>query len=158
MDTFLDSDLIIPEEISHAVVIHCSRSRVYQTLTTAEGWNAWFTVDSSFDARVGGRIIWQWKDWGADRLSTGDHGQILELEQDRRLVFSWHPDRLDYTTRVEIVLEDIADGCVLRVRETGFEDSPSGLHAIIQCATGWGEALTLLKVYLEHGISCKKIT
>ena len=155
MEAFLDTELIIPEEISHAVVIGCSRSRVFQTLTTAEGWNAWFTADSSLDVRVGGRIIWQWKEWGADRVSTGDHGQILELERDRRLVFSWHPDRPDYATRVEMVLEDAAAGCVLRVRETGFEDSPSGLHAMIQCAAGWGEALTLLKIYLEHGISCK---
>jgi hypothetical protein len=55
MEAFLDPELIIPEEISHAVVIGCSRSRVFQTLTTAEGWNAWFTADSSLDARVGGR-------------------------------------------------------------------------------------------------------
>ncbi len=155
METFLDTESIIPEEISHAVLIRCDRSRTFETLTTAEGWNAWFTTDSSFDTRVGGRIIWQWKEWGADRVSTGDHGQILELDQDYCLVFSWHPDRPDYATRVEMVLEDSADGCVLRVRETGFEDSPSGLHAMIQCATGWGEALTLLKLYLEHGISYK---
>lgn len=156
METILDSDLIIPEEINYAVLIRCDRSRVFQTLTTAEGWNAWFTTDSSLDAQVGGRIIWQWKEWGADRVSTGDHGQILELERDHRLVFSWHPDRPDYATRVEMVLEDAADGCVLRVRETDFEDSPSGLHVMIQCAAAWGEALTLLKLYLEHGISCNK--
>jgi len=155
MEKFLDSEVIIPEEISHAVEIRCESSRVFQILTTGEGWNAWFTTDSSLDARVEGRIIWQWKEWGADRVSTGDHGQILELEQDRRLVFSWHPDRPDYATRVEMVLEDVAAGCVLRVRETGFENSPSGLHAMIQSAAGWGEALTLLKIYLEHGISCK---
>jgi hypothetical protein len=27
------------------------------------------------------------------------------------------------------------------------------LRAMIQSAAGWGEALTLLKMYIEHGVS-----
>lgn len=152
MEIFLPPDQTIIEEINHAILIRCDRGSVFKTLTSSEGWSAWFTSEASFDAREGGRIIWQWKEWGADRVSTGDHGQVIALEQDRQLIFSWHPDRPDYATRVELLLEEAPQGCVLRVRETGFEDSPSGLHAMMKCAAGWGEALTLLKIYQEHNI------
>lgn len=152
MDKMLPDTKTIPEEINHAVLIRVHRKDVYALLTSSEGWNAWFTTDGSFDFRPGGRIVFQWKNWGADRVSTGDYGTILSLNQDIGLSFAWHPDRPDYSTRVDFSLEDDPSGCVVRVREVGFEDSPEGLHAMMQCAVGWGEALTLMKMYLEHNI------
>jgi len=152
MDRMLPDDKTILEEVNHAVLIRSSRASVYVVLTTSEGWNAWFTTDGSFDFQPAGRIVFQWKNWGADRASMGDYGTVLAMDPNRRLSFAWHPDRPDYTTRVDFILEDEPEGCVLRVRESGFADSPEGLHALMQCAAGWGEALTLLKMYIEHGI------
>jgi hypothetical protein len=37
--------------------------------------------------------------------------------------------------------------------EQGYKQTTSSLQACLGCATGWGEALTLLKFYLEHGIT-----
>jgi hypothetical protein len=42
---------------------------------------------------------------------------------------------------------------VVTVTESGHTTSPRDLEALVECASGWGEALTLLKVYLEHGIT-----
>ena len=40
----------------------------------------------------------------------------------------------------------------MRLLEHGYQDTPSGRLAFADCATGWGEALKLLKFYLEHGV------
>ena len=47
----------------------------------------------------------------------------------------------------------ITGGTVVTVTESGHTASPKDLEALVECASGWGEALTLLKVYLEHGIT-----
>jgi len=99
--------------------------------------------------------MFEWKDWSADHFSGGDHGCILDIKENEMLSFTWHPDQPDYTTRVDLTLEEASDGTVIRVCEQGFRDSPEGLHAMLQCAAGWGEALTYLKMYLEHGFQPK---
>jgi len=42
---------------------------------------------------------------------------------------------------------------VVRLREYGYHNTPSGLRAMLDCAAGWGEAMALMKVYVEHGIT-----
>lgn len=152
---FLPEEQTQPEEITHAVLISADRSTCYQALTTAYGWNAWFTLDSVFDPLPGGTLIFHWKNWGASHYSGGDYGKVIELCPQEYFSFSWHPDQPTYATLVELFFEDDRAGTIIRVRETGFADTPEGLKAMLQSAAGWGEALTLLKMYLEHGISTR---
>ena len=56
------------------------------------------------------------------------------------------------STSVEVDLERVPDGTVIRLREHGYQDTPSGRLACLNCAAGWGEALTLLKFFVEHGL------
>jgi hypothetical protein len=67
-------------------------------------------------------------------------------------VFQWHPDSSEYLTTVDVVFEHEPRGTVVRLREHGYADTPAGREAFVTCATGWGEALTLLKFYVEHGL------
>jgi len=96
--------------------------------------------------------MFEWKDWGADHFSGGDHGIILEFKENELLSFTWHPDQPDYATRVDLRLEETSEGIVIRTCEQGFRDSPEGLYAMLQSAAGWGEAVTYLKIYLEQGL------
>jgi uncharacterized protein YndB with AHSA1/START domain len=66
-------------------------------------------------------------------------------------VFQWTPG--DSTTTVAFDLEPRKDGTVLTVTERGHTTSRRDLEALVECAAGWGEALTLLKVYLEEGLT-----
>ena len=34
----------------------------------------------------------------------------------------------------------------------GTPNTPEGRDMILECASGWGEAATLLKFYIEHGV------
>jgi uncharacterized protein YndB with AHSA1/START domain len=78
-----------------------------------------------------------------------DRGLILEANLPKRLVFQWQPDTPDYATTVEINIEPADGGTIIRLREYGYADTESALKAMLNCAVGWGEALTLLKFYLE---------
>jgi uncharacterized protein YndB with AHSA1/START domain len=136
--------------IRHRTYIEAPPRRVYRFLTTASGWDAWFTQGAEIDARPGGAILFRWKDFGIERHTGKDGGPVLEAESPHRFVFQWTPG--DSTTTVELTLEPLGSGTALTVKEWGHTTSQADLEALVACAAGWGEALALLKMYLEHGI------
>lgn len=143
---------LIPEKIEHAVFIAAPPEKVYEAMTTAEGLDGWFTSGAVVGAWPNGRILFRWKEWGPDHFTGEDGGPVLEAQRPSRFVFQWRPDQPAYATTVEMDFEARAHGTVLRLREHGYEDTPSGRRKMLECACGWGEALTLLKFYVEHGI------
>lgn len=105
------------------------------------------------DPRPGGEIGFCWKAWGPHAITAEDGGPILEAKRPRRFVFQWSPDNATYRTTVEFDLTPRDFGnAVVTVRAHGYHDTPQGRKALLGCATGWGEVLTLLKFYVEHRI------
>lgn len=139
-------------QIHFATLVRAAPERVYDAFTTSQGLDGWFTSGASVDPRPGGEILFNWEDFGPDGVSGEDGGPVLEAERPRRFVFQWQPDNTMYSTTVELEFEAVPDGTVVRLREYGYEDTPRGLEAMLDCSAGWGEALTLLKFYVEHGI------
>lgn len=142
-----DKDL----EIKHATLVRADPERVYEAFTTANGLDAWFTDGSSVDPRPGGEIRFRWRNWGPDRVSSEDGGPVLEAEKPRRFAFQWYPEDESYATTVEVDFTPSEQGTVVRLREYGYRDTPTSRCCQLDCAAGWGEALTLLKFYVEHG-------
>jgi uncharacterized protein YndB with AHSA1/START domain len=143
---------LIENEIKHSILVRAVPEIVYDAIATAEGLDGWFTTGATVDARPGGQIIFRWKDWGPDRVTAEDGGPILEAIRPKRFVFQWHPDGPSYATRVEMDFEPADGGTIIRLRERGYQDTPGGLRAMLDCATGWGEALALCKYFVEHGV------
>ncbi len=139
-------------EVRHATWIQAPPDRVYRALTTADGLDAWFTSGAEVEPRPGGIIRFRWRDWGPDRVTAEDGGPVLEARPPSRFVFQWQPDGPGYFTTVEIDLTPGGSGTIVRLREHGYEDTPSGRRAALGCAAGWGEALTLLKFHVEHAL------
>ncbi|MHA2322495.1 MAG: SRPBCC family protein [Candidatus Thorarchaeota archaeon] len=135
---------LIDVEVKQTTLVRAKPEDVYDALTTGEGLDAWFTVGSEVDARPGGSITFRWKDW---------KGPVLEAQRPERFVFQWYSDKPTYATTIEINFEEVEEGTVVRLREYGYHDTPSGRAALLECAAGWGEALTLLKYYVEHGVT-----
>ncbi len=142
----------IDVEINHAVLVRTGPERVYDAFTRGAEMDGWFTTGASIDARPGGQIRFRWRNWGPDNVTAEDGGPVLEARRPERFVFQWHPDTPHYATTVELDFNLGEDGTVVRLREYGYQDTPSGRRALANCAAGWGEALTLLKFYVEHGI------
>lgn len=143
-----ESDLII----RHKTLIHSSAEAVYDAFTTADAMDRWFTHGAHIDLRPGGSIRFSWVDWGPDHIHAVDGGPVLEAERPVRFVFQWHPDNPSYATTVEISFEPVNGDTIVSLLEYGYHDTSSGRGACLSCATGWGEALTLLKFYVEHGL------
>lgn len=144
-------------EIRHSVLIRAAPEQVYDAFTTADGLNGWFTVEAESDPRPGGEMTWRWRDWGPERFSGASTVPVLAAERPTRFVFGWDgedtiPGEPRHLTTVEVDFETRPEGVVVHLRDYGYRDTPGGRRANIDCAIGWGEALTLLKMYAEHGI------
>ena len=139
-------------QIEHSTFVSAAPEQVYDAFTTAEGLDGWFTRGARVDPWPGGEIRFRWVDWGPDRVTAEDGGPVLEARRPERFVFQWYPDNPSYPTTVKVDFQPTADGTIVRLREYGYQDTPTGRKAMINCAAGWGEALTLLKFYVEHGI------
>lgn len=138
-------------EINHRTYIKAAPETVYRTLTTAEGWNAWFTDETAIDLDRDIRL--RWKGFGPEE-DVEDGGPVVRAEANESFVFEWMPG--EQRTRVSFELVPYKDGTLVHLNESGYTTSEQDLSACIGCAAGWGEALTLLKFYLEHGIVCKE--
>ncbi len=132
--------------IDYNTYIGVPPERVYEALTTGEIWDAWFTQGTTVDPRSGGQIHFKWVNFKVDKYTTEAECPVLEAEPPQRFVFQWKAG--DSMTTIEFDLEARGEGTVLRVKESGHTDSEKDLAALVECASGWGEAITLLKFYL----------
>ncbi len=139
-------------ETRHAVLIRAERERVYDALTTAEGLDSWFTSGASVDAEPQGTIVFRWHNWGPDHITTEDSGTVLEADRPERFVFQWDSDDPYRAVTVEFDLGKVVEGTVVRFCESGYQNTPTGLKAMVEHAASWGEALTLLKFSVEYGL------
>ena len=133
-----------------ATLVRAPRERVYDSFTRAEELDRWFTTGAEVDPRPGGAMRWRWESWGPDGVTSEDRGPVLEATRPERFVFRWQV-ALGGTT-VEVDFEAHPKGTVVRLREHGYPDTPEGWSRFQDCSTGWGEALTLLKFWVEHGV------
>jgi len=146
---------IIDTEIKHSTLIKAPIGKVYDAFTTSEGLDSWFTFGAKVERKPGGWIYFRWSPEKSD-ITDGvieDEGPVVEVEINKKFVFRWSPDNKMYTTTVEMIFEETDKGVKVTVREKGFQDTPEGRKAQLSCATGWGEALTMVKFYLEHGVN-----
>ena len=154
IDSFEDNrtniDFFQNQAVRHSTFIHTNPMQVYHTLTSPQGLDAWLTTCASVQAKKDVEINFRWVNWGSNHISTQDGGLVLVAITGKCFVFQWNPDVPDYPTTVEINLTNKDGGTIVSFREQGFAATPSGLQAMVDCATGWGEALTLLKYYLEY--------
>ena len=139
--------------IKHSTYINVSPDVVYTAITTAKGWNAWFTTGMELDLRVAGVIHFKWLNFGPTQETIEDKGAIVEFENNKSFTFIWHPQGKENPTQVKFTLEPNGAGTNLKLQETGYLNTPQGHTVFNSCATGWGEAMTLLKFYLEKGFT-----
>jgi uncharacterized protein YndB with AHSA1/START domain len=145
--------------------------RVFATLTTAVGWDAWFTTATVVDLRLGGTLTLRWVDaaklrhrvtlWGRVHADMEVACRIVAVEPNRRFAFEW--STAGHPTTVDFGLAARGEGTVVTLTEAGYLVADLGATGMTgqvaqrspfaMCASGWGEALTLLKFWLEHGIT-----
>ena len=141
--------------IQHTTYMKVTTEKVYEAISTEEGWNAWFTDETSikWNQDGSGEIKLRWTSFGMKNEIIEDGGPILDSKQNEYFIFQWKPG--ESVTTVTFYLTTYKDGTLVRLIEEGYSQSNLDQIACLRCASGWGEALMMLKMYLEHGIVCK---
>ena len=138
-------------DIKQRTYIAATPEKVFDTITNAAEWDKFFTTGMVLDPHPDGECTFKWKDWGPDRYSLEAKGKVVAVERPRRFVFQWGLASGNPTT-ITFDLEPAHGGTILTITETGYQDTDAARAMILECASGWGEAATLLKFYLEHGV------
>ncbi|MEW6129366.1 MAG: SRPBCC domain-containing protein [Acidobacteriota bacterium] len=140
------------EKVSFQILVRATPERVYDAMATREGLNGWFTADSLIEA-PDGKLFLRWENWGVEHYTGESHGKVLEARRGKRFAFKWPVDIGNYLTTVEIDFEPANEGTIVRLIEYGYEENADKLQNMLNRAGGWGEALTLMKFYVEHGLT-----
>lgn len=141
---------LLNQEIRKRTFIAASPEKVYDTITSAREWDSFFTTGMQLEPRPGGKCVFSWKDWGPDRYTHTVPGEVIEAKRPDRFTFQW--GRGDRATKVDFELSRFRSGTVVTLVENGYKDDQDGRAMIMECAAGWGEALALLKFYIERGL------
>jgi uncharacterized protein YndB with AHSA1/START domain len=93
---------------------------MYRHWTDAEKLILWWPQEADVEARKGGKyhLVWKQPEW---RM----RGEIRDLEESKRLVFSWKWDHLPDLPELEVTveLEEIEGGCRVRITHGPYEES-----------------------------------
>ena len=144
---------LLDVDIQLGTYIRAEPERVWQALTTPEGVNRWFTTGAEWTHEIGSPMRWHWENWGPYDITADSVGEILEVDPYSRFVFSWANGSGETPSTVTITLEAVDGGTKVELTDSGYPDTPAGRHALMDCSCGWGEALTLVKFFVEHGVT-----
>ena len=157
------------DRIEKKIVLRAPRARVWRALADSAEFGAWFGVkfDGPFTpgACVHGVIVPTTA--GAEAASAEKAYQglpfeitIEQMEPERLFSFRWHPFAIergiDYSaepaTLVVFALEQVPEGVLLTVTESGFERIPLARRAKAFTANeqGWGIQVQRIQEYLVH--------
>lgn len=128
-------------------MLRAPRSRVWRALTDSKEFGTWFRVklESAFAVgkTVKGRITYP----GYEHVTM--EVTVERMDAEELFSYRWHPyavdPKVDYssepTTLVEFRLEEVPEGTLLTVVESGFDRIPSGrrAEAYRMNSGGWDE-------------------
>jgi uncharacterized protein YndB with AHSA1/START domain len=157
------------DRIEKKILLRAPRHRVWRALADSTEFGTWFGMrfDGPFTpgASVHGVIVGTAVDAEIAAAQKQYEGLPFEItveqvEPERLLSFRWHPNAVerdvDYTaeptTLVAFTLEEVADGILLTVTESGFDRIPLArrAEAFKSNEGGWAAVITLIEKYLAR--------
>jgi len=131
------------------------REEVFDAVANSQKLSQYFTTGGSSGAlREGTRVIWKFADYPGDIPVF-----VKKVTPNELIVFEWNAESLSsgYMTTVEIAFESLGPRVTLvRVEESGWHETPSGLKSSYMNCEGWMNMLCCLKAWLEHNINLRE--
>jgi len=144
-----DNDVVVAE-----ISIAAPRERVFQAITDPQQAVLWWGQDGKYrlsefqmDVHVGGK----WSCAGSSVTMGGPitvHGEFLEVDPPRKLVYTWISSWMPTTTEVRWELEAQGNGTLLKLTHTGFAGNADQAKGH---STGWSLVLSWLQSFVEKG-------
>ncbi|CAI8766830.1 SRPBCC family protein [Pseudomonas sp. IT-P294] len=146
------------DRIERKILLKVPRSKVWRVVANAEAFGQWFGVSLEGKRFVAG-------EWTQGQITYPGYEHLLwnvlveRVEPERVFSFRWHPyavePEVDYsqepTTLVKFELEDMDDGTLLKVTESGFDHIPQSrrLKAFRMDSRGWDEQMNNIEEFLK---------
>ena len=157
------------DRIEKKVLLRAPLKRVWRALSDSAEFGSWFgmKIDGPFapGARMHAVITPTTVDAEVAKAQKAYEGLPFEItiermEPERLFSFRWHPNAVergvDYsaepTTLVAFELEEVADGIMLTLTESGFDQIPLArrAEAFTRNEGGWGMVVQLIEKYVRH--------
>ena len=157
------------DRIEKSVLLRASRERVWRAISDSKQFGRWFGVqfDAPFvaGASIVGKMVPTTVDVEVAKRQEPYKGYRFEFAVDRVepmrfFSFRWHPfamdSSVDYSkepaTLVVFELDEAADGTMLKVTESGFDQIPIERRAKAFAANegGWAAQMKLIEKYLAQ--------
>ena len=122
------------EDVTRSVDLDAAPAEVWDALTEAALLREWLADEVELEVEPGGEIVCRYAD-GEER-----RGEVELVEEAERLAWSWWREGGEGPSRVELVLDAVADGTRLTVIET----APLRADGPLLVAS-WGRALVRLR-------------
>jgi uncharacterized protein YndB with AHSA1/START domain len=157
------------DQIEKKILLRAPRERVWRALADSAEFGHWFGIkfDGPFTpgAKRLGVLVTTKVNAGVANAQKQHEGKTFEItiekmEPERLFSFRWHPHAIephvDYalepTTLVAFVLEEVPDGVLLTVTESGFDKIPLARRAKAFQANegGWSAMLKVVEEYVTQ--------
>lgn len=130
MSAAVNTDTIVKR-----VLLRAPRARVWRALTNAQEFGSWFGAKFAGGFTPGARVQGAITHKGYEHLTM--EITIETIEPERRFAWRWHPNAIDPaknyaeepTTLVTFELEEVPEGTMLTVVESGFDRIPEARRA-----------------------------
>ena len=134
------------KDIHRELLVAAPIDRIWYAITNREALSQWYMRTSDFEPTVGCKFIFEDKPQG--KWDGKVHGEVLEVEPPRLLVYSFWGNQMKGRTTVRWTLTEEGDQTRIRVDHTGFEGFGDWLMGHI-IAFGWRKFLKSLRRHLE---------
>jgi uncharacterized protein YndB with AHSA1/START domain len=144
-----DQDAVVGE-----IFIAAPPDRVFQALTDPHQLLQWWGQRDTYrtkrwdiDLHPGGK--WTASGVGADGKEFAVHGEYIELDPPRLIVYTWNATWTgDLKTTVRWELAPSAGGTLVKIRHSGFATMPEQAKNHSQ---GWTRVIAWMKAFVEKG-------
>jgi len=122
---------------------------IYPYISTANGFKKWFVRRCQLDPHVGGRL----------NLNFTKNDTILarvtRMTLNESFCFEWPLDDVRPITQVEITLESLGTGTLVRISDGEFEPDLKEVKHFQTVVQGWTGYLWNLKSVVVHGLDLR---
>lgn len=135
--------------VERTVAIAAPRHEVYRALLDPAALSRWMYATVQWKPKKGEGYRIDWQD---TTLPAHAQGEILEIQEDRRVVLSWFMERDGCETTASFDLEeDGQDGTILMFRHAGFPGGPDWQTRFDMVSLEWDKVLENLRFLVEEG-------
>ena len=143
--------------IEKEIVLRAPLSRVWSAISNAEQFGQWFGMQFDGAFKAGQPIRGKFSNPKYAHLTL--QMTIVDIEPESLFSYRWHPGAMDPdvdysqepTTLIEFRLSETADGTVLTVIESGFDQIPEWrrAEAFRMNSGGWTSQVENIRKYVE---------